>query len=114
MRLEREAERDDDPDGPRTPLLRASDVALAEELARGRGLATLLADRTAPTTFRVRAGDRGRLKQAPRRGGARAREPARRASSKPLAANVAREVDGWPAGVRRARVRTATLLECQD
>jgi len=37
-----------------------------------------------------------------------------RASSKPLAANVAREVEGWLAGVRRARVRTATLLECPD
>ena len=37
-----------------------------------------------------------------------------RASSKPLAANVTREVEGWLAGVRRARVRTATLLDCPD
>ncbi|HEY0778297.1 MAG TPA: helicase-associated domain-containing protein, partial [Gemmatirosa sp.] len=37
-----------------------------------------------------------------------------RASSKPLAPNVAREIDGWLAGVRRVRVRTAALLECPD
>ncbi|GJG86481.1 hypothetical protein tb265_16620 [Gemmatimonadetes bacterium T265] len=37
-----------------------------------------------------------------------------RASSRPLPANVAREVEGWLAGVRRARVRVATLLECPD
>ncbi len=64
VRLEREVDGDHAPDDARTLLLRASDVALAEELARGRGLTTLLTDRVEPTAFRVRADDRGRLKQA--------------------------------------------------
>ena len=45
-------------------LLEASDPHLAEELAHGRQLASLLADRIGPTTFRIRQGDRGRIKQA--------------------------------------------------
>ncbi len=45
-------------------LLRTSDPVLAEELVHGRQLAPLLADRMGPTTFRIRHGDRGRIKQA--------------------------------------------------
>lgn len=38
----------------------------------------------------------------------------RGASSRPLPANVEREIGGWLAAVRRASVRTAVLLECPD
>jgi hypothetical protein len=36
------------------------------------------------------------------------------ASSKPLPKNVEREISGWIASVRRARLRNAQLLECAD
>ncbi len=36
------------------------------------------------------------------------------ASSKPLPKNVEREITGWIASVRRARIRTAALIECAD
>jgi DNA excision repair protein ERCC-3 len=44
--------------------LRAADLPLAEEVARSRGVAPLLAERTGPTEFRVDPLQRGRLKQA--------------------------------------------------
>ena len=58
VRMERDARRDDE------LHLVASDAPLAEELSRVRQIAPLLAERLAPDTFRVRAEDRGRLKQA--------------------------------------------------
>ena len=45
-------------------LVHASDEILAEELAHGKLLAPLLADRLSPTLFRIRQADRGRIKQA--------------------------------------------------
>ena len=54
---------EDDPTADHLLLL-ASDAHLAEELAHGKQLAPLLADRIGPTTFRIRQGDRGRIKQA--------------------------------------------------
>jgi DNA excision repair protein ERCC-3 len=56
--------RDEDNPAADYLLLHASDPHLAEELAHGRQLAPLLADRIGPTTFRIRHGDRGRIKQA--------------------------------------------------
>jgi DNA excision repair protein ERCC-3 len=44
--------------------LRAADLPLAEEVARSRGVAPLLAGRTGPTEFRIDPLHRGRLKQA--------------------------------------------------
>ncbi len=38
----------------------------------------------------------------------------RRASSKPVPKNVEREIAGWMASVRRARLRIAQLIECAD
>ncbi|HEY0776673.1 MAG TPA: DNA repair helicase XPB [Gemmatirosa sp.] len=71
-------------DAPGALVLRASDVALAEALARGRGLAGLLADRAGPAAFRVRAADRGRLKQALVRAGYPAEDVAGYADAEPL------------------------------
>ena len=45
-------------------LVHTSDAVLAEELAHGKQLAPLLADRIAPTVFRIRHTLRGRIKQA--------------------------------------------------
>ncbi|CAN5308135.1 helicase-associated domain-containing protein [soil metagenome] len=56
--------RDEDNPAADHLLLHASDAHLAEELMHGKQLAPLLGDRTAPTTFRIRQGDRGKIKQA--------------------------------------------------
>ncbi|MDQ2665824.1 MAG: DEAD/DEAH box helicase [Gemmatimonadota bacterium] len=56
--------RDEDDADATHLLLHASDAHLAEELAHGKQLSPLLGDRTGPTTFRIRQGDRGRIKQA--------------------------------------------------
>jgi DNA excision repair protein ERCC-3 len=56
--------RDEDDADATHLLLHASDPYLAEELAHGKQLSPLLGDRTGPTTFRIRQGDRGRIKQA--------------------------------------------------
>ena len=45
-------------------LVRTHDAVLAEELAHGKQLAPLLAERVSPTDFRIRQLDRGRIKQA--------------------------------------------------
>ena len=57
-------ERDADDSTAQHLLLHASDPLLAEELAHGKHLAPLLGDRIAPSVFRIRQGDRGRIKQA--------------------------------------------------
>lgn len=57
-------ERDDQDPAASHLLVHTSDAVLAEELAHGRQLAPLLADRVAPTVFRIRNTVRGRIKQA--------------------------------------------------
>lgn len=60
VRIERDAK---DPEAEHL-LVHTSDAVLAEELVHGRQLAPLLDNRVAPTTFRIRHLDRGRIKQA--------------------------------------------------
>ena len=57
-------ERDEDDPAAEFLLVHTSDAVLAEELAHGKQLAPLLADRIAPTVFRIRHTLRGRIKQA--------------------------------------------------
>lgn len=56
--------RDDTDAGHEHLLVHTSDAVLAEELSHGKQLAPLLGDRVAPTSFRIRHLDRGRIKQA--------------------------------------------------
>ncbi|MEP7348294.1 MAG: DNA repair helicase XPB, partial [Gemmatimonadaceae bacterium] len=60
VRIERDAQ---DPAAEHL-LVHTSDALLAEELVHGKQLAPLLSDRVAPTVFRIRHTDRGRIKQA--------------------------------------------------
>ena len=57
-------ERDTDATASDGLLVRTNDALLAEELSRGKQLASLLTDRVAPTLFRIQHADRGRIKQA--------------------------------------------------
>jgi DNA excision repair protein ERCC-3 len=56
--------RDEDDSAAQHLFLHTSDAVLAEELVHGKHLAPLLGDRIAPDVFRIRQGDRGRIKQA--------------------------------------------------
>ena len=58
VRIERDASAQDH------LIVHTSDAVLAEELAHGKQLAPLLHNRIAPTSFRIRQLDRGRIKQA--------------------------------------------------
>ena len=60
MRIERDPESENN----EKLLIHTSDVLLAEQLARGKQLAPLLAERVGNTSFRIRHADRGRIKQA--------------------------------------------------
>lgn len=57
-------ERDESDPATSCLLVRTNDALLAEELSRGKQLASLLADRLSATVFRIQHADRGRIKQA--------------------------------------------------
>lgn len=77
-------ERDPESTNGESLLVFTSDAVLAEELAHGKQLAPLLEQRVWPNCFRVRSGDRGRLKQALIKAGFPAEDIAGYATGEPL------------------------------
>jgi DNA excision repair protein ERCC-3 len=76
-------------------VLTADDEALAEELARHKGLALVLAVRLPPRSFRVAPEDRGRLKQLLIKLGWPVRDLAGYVAGEPLPLRLRSTTAGW-------------------